>query len=118
MTSTLGPRGLTCSCGSHILAVKDSRATLNAVRRRRKCLACGLRYTTFEIMAPIDAHRLYAALHFYDRLHAMPAGQREAVERLLAAFTQAKVDRRYQPQIGHQLVAIEAGEAGEEAPYG
>jgi Transcriptional repressor NrdR-like, N-terminal domain len=117
MTSRLVPRGLTCSCGSNILAVKDSRATLNAVRRRRKCLNCGLKFTTFEIMAPIDAHRLYDALHFYDQLQAMPAGQREAVETLLVAFTPVKVDRRFQPQIGHQPPAI-AVDAGEEAPYG
>lgn len=112
-------RGLTCAgCGGHILAVKDSRATVNAVRRRRKCLACGQRHTTFEIMAPIDAHRLYDALHFYDQLQAMPVLQRAAVEALLAAFTPAKVDRRYQPQIGHQPPAVALVDAGEEAPYG
>ena len=38
------------SCGSLDTQVKDSRPTedLSAIRRRRLCLACGSRFTTFE----------------------------------------------------------------------
>ncbi len=37
-------------CGSEDTQVKDSRPTedANAIRRRRQCVACGSRFTTFE----------------------------------------------------------------------
>jgi hypothetical protein len=97
--------GLTCyGCGSQYLAVKDSRPTKNAVRRRRRCIGCGLRFTTFEIMSPTqdDTHRLYEALHFYDALLTMPLAQRNAILGVMAAFTPEHIDQRDIPQIGNQ----------------
>lgn len=35
-------------CGDTDIAVKDSRTTDEAIRRRRVCNACGSRFTTFE----------------------------------------------------------------------
>ncbi len=38
-----------CSaCGSAVSQVIDSRPLKNAVRRRRKCLKCEFRFTTYE----------------------------------------------------------------------
>lgn len=41
--------GLTCpECGSVRLKVTDSRPSGDKVRRRRKCLNCAAKFTTFE----------------------------------------------------------------------
>ena len=36
------------SCGNEELKVIDSRAQANTIKRRRECLSCGYRFTTFE----------------------------------------------------------------------
>ena len=36
------------SCGNEELKVIDSRAQHDAIKRRRSCLSCGYRFTTFE----------------------------------------------------------------------
>lgn len=45
--------GLVCpNCGwSSGFAVKDSRVSLGAIRRRKECLVCGERVTTYECIA-------------------------------------------------------------------
>ena len=40
-----------CSSDSRVL---DSRATSDAVRRRRECLSCARRFTTYERLAPSE----------------------------------------------------------------
>lgn len=41
--------GLLCpKCGSVRIGVKDSRPAENTIRRRRHCLACKNRFTTYE----------------------------------------------------------------------
>lgn len=43
--------GFPCpKCGAFGTAVKDSRSTVTSVRRRRQCLQCYSRFTTFEIV--------------------------------------------------------------------
>ena len=89
-------RGLRCYvCGGKELAVKDSRPSLNAVRRRRRCLDCGAKFTTFEIMSPTqdDTHRLYEALS------ALPAHHREAVLAMVKALS-PEANRQSPPLIG------------------
>lgn len=39
--------GLRCDCGSET-RVKDSRDAERSIRRRRACLICGARFTTYE----------------------------------------------------------------------
>lgn len=81
--------GLECSnCGGHILAVKDSRRSQNAVRRRRHCLGCGKRTTTYEIALPGigDENRLVAALALFDKLRSVPEVPREALLRMINAL--------------------------------
>lgn len=95
-----GP-GLRCyACDGRILAVKDSRPSRNAVRRRRRCLNCGAKFTTFEIMSPTqdDTHRLYDALHYYDALRSLPPAHRDAVLEMVKALS-PKVDGRATPMI-------------------
>jgi transcriptional repressor NrdR len=41
-------------CGGQEARVIDSRGLDEAVRRRRKCLACGARFTTYERVQPHD----------------------------------------------------------------
>jgi hypothetical protein len=119
--------GLTCyGCGGRFLAVKDSRPSRNAVRRRRKCVGCGLRFTTFEIMSPTqeDSHRLFAALDFYEAMLALPEAQRQLVLAMVRALTPPR-RTELPPLIGGPTMAgqlsLDAALAGgepEEAPYG
>ncbi len=42
--------GLSCpDCGCQFSGVTDSRPAECALRRRRKCLSCGFRWTTYEM---------------------------------------------------------------------
>lgn len=42
-------KGIVCgACGSGQVVVKDTRPTTDMIRRRRRCLDCGHRFTTFE----------------------------------------------------------------------
>jgi hypothetical protein len=96
-------RGLLCYvCGGKELAVKDSRPSRNAVRRRRRCLDCGAKFMTFEIMSPTqdDTHRLYEAPHYYDALSALPAHHREAVLAMVKALSPDHANRQSTPLIG------------------
>jgi hypothetical protein len=82
--------GLRCfTCGSHILAVKDSRPARNSVRRRRRCVVCRSNFTTFEIMSPTrdDVHRLFEALDFYDAMRPLSPAQRALVMAMIDALS-------------------------------
>lgn len=120
--------GLRCFvCQGRILAVKDSRPSRNAIRRRRRCLNCGAKFTTFEIMSPTqnDTHRLYDALHYYDALEAMLPQHREAVLAMVKALSPEPVKRQGMPMISAptpagQLsldAALMGAEPEEEAPF-
>ena len=118
--------GLRCYvCQGRILAVKDSRPSRNAVRRRRQCVNCRTRVTTFEIMSPTqdDTHRLYDALHYYDALFALAPAHRDAVLAMVKALSPPG-DHRGSPVIGApspagqlSLDAALAGGEPEEAPF-
>lgn len=43
-----GGKAFPCPCGGNT-GVNDTRATTSGIRRRRICLSCGHRFTTFEI---------------------------------------------------------------------
>ena len=81
-------KGIKCpSCGHPTSTVKDSRPTddSTAIRRRRLCLRCGARATTFERYAPslddADAARRGAQLQL--ALESCPAHQRRLIETLI-----------------------------------
>lgn len=83
-------RGLHCpACGFGVLAVVDSRRSLNSVRRRRRCRRCRLTVTTYEIQSPTgdDAGRLIDALMLHDRVSRLPPDERTAVLALLRAMS-------------------------------
>jgi hypothetical protein len=119
-------RGLRCYlCRGKELAVKDSRPSRNAVRRR--CLDCGAKFATFEIMSPTedDTHRLYDTLHYYDALNALPEAHRTAVLAMVKALSPDNERRNGTPLIGSptsaQLsldAALVGGDAEEEARFG
>lgn len=44
-------------CGCEESKVIDSRPTENKVRRRRECIQCGFRFTTYEIIEDIVYHK-------------------------------------------------------------
>lgn len=129
-----GP-GLRCAyCDGRILAVKDSRPSRNAVRRRRRCLNCGAKFTTFETMSPTghDTSRLYEALTYYEALLAMPEAHRAAVLAMVKALSPepTKEPEALPPLLAAMLIsaptpagqlsldaALGGGDA-EEAPYG
>jgi len=71
------------SCGHDASRVTDSRAVDSAIRRRRVCLACGARFTTFE---RVDAGAI---------LVVKKDGRREEFQRekLLAGLRQACAKR-------------------------
>ena len=49
----VGERNLNCPyCGHYDSRVMDSRDVNDGIRRRRQCLACGLRFTTYERLQP------------------------------------------------------------------
>jgi transcriptional regulator NrdR family protein len=45
-----------CKCGSDS-AVIDSRPHKNSIRRRRKCMACGARWSTLEVRGTFDVDK-------------------------------------------------------------
>lgn len=54
-------------CGSESLSVIDSRHTGNEIRRRRECVECKYRFTTYEITETRKA-RLELALQAYKEM--------------------------------------------------
>lgn len=81
-------KGIKCpSCGHQTSTVKDSRPTddYTAIRRRRHCLRCGVRSTTFERFAASiedrDASERGAKLQH--ALEACPVHQRRIIETLI-----------------------------------
>jgi hypothetical protein len=115
--------GLRCYvCQGRILAVRDSRRSRNAVRRRRQCLNCRAKFTTFEILSPTqeDTYRLFAALDFYEQMSALSEAHRNAILAMVKALPR-RADA--QPlQIGHEagrlsLDAALAPPEPEDAPF-
>lgn len=89
--------GLMCpKCGSKETAVKDSRAGIEMIRRRRQCMACPepVRFSTIEIMVngpdmprfPVDR-----GIRLQAQIDSLPSHKREIVLSLIAAFTADEV---------------------------
>lgn len=82
-------------CGNESDKVVDSRATADAIRRRRACEACGHRYTTYE--------RIEASAGL---LVVKKNGQREAFSRdkLLGGLLTALHRRPVPAEVCHEFV--------------
>lgn len=76
------------NCGSQESSVRDSRLQDNGRYRRRECLGCGDRYSTFESLAPAaltDAQR--AGLRtIHDQTVAFTATITAAVNRITSGI--------------------------------
>jgi hypothetical protein len=78
--------GIRCpACGHNESMVKDSRAMSYGIRRRRKCMLCGLRCTTVEVLKQ-DSTRVMAAFKVAHLLTMLPPYRRLAIERLLLSL--------------------------------
>jgi transcriptional regulator NrdR family protein len=80
--------GIKCpSCGHQSSTVKDSRPTddCTAIRRRRMCLRCGTRSTTFERFAATieDRDAAERGAELQRALESCPVHQRRLVETLI-----------------------------------
>jgi len=55
--------GVSCpNCGSHRSTVEDGRESSGAFRRRRTCVSCKERYTTYEVVGGTIPSDLYERL--------------------------------------------------------
>lgn len=78
--------------GSGAICVLDSRETADGVRRRRTCILCGHRWTTYEV--PVETLRAaYAVLARERILDGMRAEIDAATERLAARQTRRDRER-------------------------
>lgn len=76
--------GLRClECGHPNSTVRDSRPRDRAIRRRRVCLKCGHRWTTWEI--PADAASLL------DEIERIPEMLRTIAEQVDGAATDLRI---------------------------
>ena len=80
-------KGIKCpSCGHPTSTVKDSRPTDEgtAIRRRRLCLRCGTRSTTYETyVSEADREALSRGADLQRALEFMPQNQRRLIESLI-----------------------------------
>ncbi len=111
--------GLRCPrCGSTETQVKDSRPAEGnaAIRRRRECLACGERFTTFERAQakPLTVVKNDGRRQGFDR-EKLDRSLRLALRKRpvdVAAIDQAAEDivRRLENQVGNEVSARQIGE--------
>ena len=78
-------------CGCDVTTVVDSRSFDGGIRRRRKCCACGARFTTYEMKK--DDVLDFAMIEFSGEMH------KAALSRLGEDF-QKKLMRRFSGQNG------------------
>lgn len=70
-----------CGCGES--EVKDSRPTLGAIRRRRRCGHCHQRYTTFESVAHFGPVTWATVMKTCQALERLPTQQRTLLMALM-----------------------------------
>ena len=67
-------------CGEETEVV-DSRKSHNTIRRRRECLNCGLRFTTYEVL-DYDYQDLKKLLECSKELHSIIKRNKDLLSRL------------------------------------
>lgn len=67
-----GSKAFPCSCGG-ATGVNDSRSSGDGIRRRRICLTCGKRFTTYEVQAKLSTGVLEKAESVAKRAEAILA---------------------------------------------
>ena len=76
-------------CGCEESKVIDSRPTENKVRRRRECINCGFRFTTYEIIedVPLMVIKKDHSIEPFDREKLVDRLRRAAVKRPVSLET-------------------------------
>ena len=76
-------------CGCEESKVIDSRPTENKVRRRRECINCGFRFTTYEIIeeVPLMVIKKAHSIEPFDREKLVDRLRRAAVKRPVSLET-------------------------------
>ncbi|MGN1423822.1 MAG: transcriptional regulator NrdR [Oscillospiraceae bacterium] len=76
-------------CGCEESKVIDSRPTENRVRRRRECINCGFRFTTYEIIeeVPLMVIKKDHSIEPFDREKLVERLRRAAVKRPVSLET-------------------------------
>ena len=104
--------GVACPrCGVHQSRVRDTRPSLDMIRRRRVCDGCGARYTTYELATDdAEAEGFYEAVKLRGELQSLPPGMRQHLRSLIRGA--AILHDRYEAKIARlQQTNGEAGDA-------
>ena len=110
-------------CGSEESKVLDSRSTdeTNAIRRRRECLGCGKRFTTYETieMTPILVVKTDGSRQAFD-INKVKNGMIKACEKRPVSMSQieevaANIEKTLQNNFSQEVPSSELGEMVMEA---
>ncbi len=110
-------------CGSEESKVLDSRSTdeTNAIRRRRECLGCGKRFTTYETieMTPILVVKSDGSRQAFD-INKVKNGMIKACEKRPVTLNQieevaANIEKTLQNNFSQEVPSSELGEMVMEA---
>lgn len=113
-------------CGSEESKVLDSRSTdeTNAIRRRRECLGCGKRFTTYETieMTPILVVKSDGSRQAFD-INKVKNGMIKACEKRPVTLNQieevaANIEKTLQNNFSQEVPSSELGEMVMEALKG
>ena len=104
-------------CDSDDLKVTDSRnaSDTNAIRRRRECLKCGLRFTTFEtIELSLQVHKRDGEWQDFDKNKLIrgvtAASHHTKISRDEVSALAAQIMRELMQRHNQQIEAVELGE--------
>lgn len=107
-----------CHGATRVKGTSPAKGHRHAIRRRRGCLKCGVRFTTIEMPAgDVDAtaRKINDRVEFNDRFMALDDASRLAVRQMVTALEQAAA-RRHAPAMPLDRLLIGStnnGEAGE-----
>ena len=96
-------------CGCEESKVIDSRPTENKVRRRRECIQCGFRFTTYEIIEdiPLMVIKKDNSIEPFDRQKLVDRLCRAAVKRPVKLETIENMVEKIGEMVLHKLKAID-----------
>ena len=113
-------------CGSEESKVLDSRSTddSNAIRRRRECLGCGKRFTTYETieMTPMLVIKADGSRQAFD-INKLKNGMIKACEKRPVSIAQidevaAEIEKTLQNNFSQEVPSTQLGEMVMEALKG
>ena len=103
-------------CGCEDSKVIDSRPTENKVRRRRECIQCGFRFTTYEIIEhmPLVVVKRDGSRQTFDRAKIIN-GVARACDKRPVAYTQFEkiadeIEQELQSSLEREVSTVDIGE--------